>query len=117
MNKEHKTPEQRVNDALMASLPDIVESLKKEVKESITWQVKNDIAKHVSETVLTWYKDNMLEEIKDVLLSEKEGFISLVPPYVKSITETLQEEMLKDLKKRLENSWERSKILEAIFKG
>jgi hypothetical protein len=110
------TPEQRVQDALMASLPDIVESLKKEVKDSITWKVKSDLAKHVSETVTVWFKENMLEEIKSVLLEEKEGLISTIPEFSEKLSEELMKSMLDNMREKLSQSWERNKILEVLFK-
>ena len=111
-----KTPEQRVQEALLASLPDIVESLKKEVKESITWQVKNDIAKHVSESVTEWFKDNMLEEIKTVLFAEKEGLMATIPLFAEKITEEFTNNLMSHMKKKFESSYERSRILETLFK-
>ena len=109
------TPEERVNKALMDSLPDIVESLKKEVKESISWQVKNDVAKHVSQTVTEWYQENMLEEIKHILLEEKEGLMSMVPVFTNAVCDELLKALLDSLKKKFEQSWERQKILKSLF--
>lgn len=111
-----KTPEQRVQEALLASLPDIVESLKKEVKESITWQVKNDVAKNVSASVTEWFKDNMLEEIKTVLFAEKEGLMKTIPLFAEKINEEVANSLIIHMKKKFECSYDRSKILEVLFK-
>lgn len=98
------------------ALPSVLEGLKQEIKGTIDWNVKNDAAKLVSEHVSTFLKEEILPEITRQLLESKDGLITLGTSLGPALVEAMTAALLEEFKKKLQNSWERSKIFEAMFK-
>lgn len=114
MNEQ--TMKDQVEAALQASLPSIVEGLKKEITQTVSWEVKNQVTKQVVETVKDWVQVEIIPEIHRILTEEKEGLITLAPSIGKEIITSLSVSLQETLTKKLEQSWERQKIFEALFK-
>jgi hypothetical protein len=101
---------------LKDSLPSMIEGFKAEIKASINWEVKNKTAELVSAHVQQWVKDNLVPEITAALVESKEGLVSLGVSLSPQIVEILTASLIASLKEKMEKSWERSKIFEAMFK-
>lgn len=114
MNEQ--TTKDQVEAALQAALPSIVEGLKKEITQTVSWEVKNSVTKQVVDTVTSWVQAEIVPEIHRILTEEKEGLISLAPTIGKEVVTQLSTALQEQLTKKLEQSWDRQKIFEALFK-
>jgi hypothetical protein len=109
------TPEQ-MNDLLEQAKPSIIEGLKQQVFSSFNYTMKEEAAKVIRDHVTVWVKDNIIPEITKQLVESKDGLIKTGLTLAQSLCDLLMESMVKELGKKLQNSWERTKILEAMFK-
>jgi len=107
---------EQVEVALQAAFPSIVEGLKKELTQTVSWEVKNSVAKQVVETVTAWVQAEIVPEIHRILTEEKAGLIAIAPTLGESIVKQLTVALQEELTKKLEHSWERKMIFEALFK-
>lgn len=114
MNEQ--TMKEQVEEALQAALPSIVEGLKKELQQTISWQVKDAVTKQVVGIVTDWVQTEIVPEIHSQLTEQKEGLVALAPKLGEAITAQLSEALSLSVKEKLERSWERQKIFEALFK-
>lgn len=114
MNEQ--TMKDQVETALQAALPSIVEGLKKELTQTVSWEVKNQVTRQVVETVTSWVQVEIVPEIHRILTEEKEGLIALAPNIGQEVVNSLSVALQETFTKKLEHSWERQKIFEALFK-
>ena len=108
--------EEMLQEALKSTLPSVLEGLKQSFKERAIRDAENKMSQVISETVATFMKEEIVPEIQRSLIESKEGLIATVPLFAGEITTLLAEAMTKELKKKLETSWDRQKIFEAMFK-
>lgn len=107
--------EEMLQEALKSTLPSVLEGLKQSFKERAIGEAENRISQVIAETVTTFMKEEIVPEIQKALIESKEGLINTVPLFTGEITTLLAEAMTKELKKKLETSWDRQKIFEAMF--
>lgn len=110
------TPEQ-INEMLEAAKPSIIEGFKKEIQQSISWEVKNKVATIVAEETTKWVKENIIPELVKQLTESKEGILSVGVKLAPAMVEELTRGLLASFKEKMEKSWDRNKIFEAIFKS
>ena len=103
-------------ELIQLALPSVLEGLKKELTQTIDWQIKQDATKVVSDHITNWIKENVLPEVSKQLVESKEGLIALGATIGPGVVEAVSAAYLESLKKKLENSWERTKIFESLFK-
>ena len=108
---------EQINEILEAAKPSIIEGFKQEIKSSISWNVKNEAAKIVSEETAKWVKEHIVPEIIKQLIESKEGLIAVSGKLAPLMVEGLVSAMANEFKKKMENSWDRTKVFEAIFKS
>lgn len=107
---------EQINEMLEAAKPSIIEGFKKEIKDGISWEVKNAAMQIVSTETQKWIKENIIPEIVKELIESKQGLISIGVKLAPKLVDALVVEMTKAFTSKLENSWERNKIFESIFK-
>lgn len=110
------TNEQKVQAALDAAIPDIVETLKQELIRGITYEIRNKIQSQIAGTVEEWYKTSMVDEVKTALVDSKLGILGGVVPFAEELQKALLRSMIDVLTKNLTQSYSRTRILEALFK-
>lgn len=108
---------EQISEMLEAAKPSIIEGFKQEIKQSITWEVKQKAASMVAEETAKWVKENIIPEIVKELVESKEGLIGVGAKLAPAMVEGLVASMTEAFKKKMEQSWERKKIFEAIFKS
>lgn len=108
------TPEQ-INDLLEAAKPSIIEGLKNDIKQHITWEMKESAGKIVREHVSKWVNENIIPEITSQLVESKEGLIALGAKLTPVLLDSLTESFADAIKKKMENSWERKKVFDALL--
>lgn len=107
--------QEQIQQAVSDAMPDVLAGLKKEIQESAVMQAKNAVHAAVTTAVSDWITKEFVPEIKETLMREKDGLLAVVPEIGAGIAEQLQASLLDSLKKKLENTWERKKIFEAII--
>jgi uncharacterized membrane-anchored protein YjiN (DUF445 family) len=107
--------QEQVNELLESAKPSIIEGLKRDISNSVTYTMKENAGQVIREHVTEWIKNNVIPEITKQLIEGKEGLIKAGFLLAESTCNMLMESMVKDLGKRLQNDWERKKILEAMF--
>lgn len=110
-----KFTEEQISKMLEEATPSIVEGFKKELTDSISWDVRNTAAELVKRKTTEWVEENIFPEIEKQLIESKDGLISLAGSFGPEIVEMVTASLILQLKERLEKSWERSKILKAMF--
>ncbi len=108
--------EEMLQETLKSTLPSVLEGLKQSFRERTIRDAENKMSQIIAETVSTFMKEQIIPEIQLALIESKNGLISTVPIFAEEVTKLIADAMIKDLKKHLENSWERQKIFEAMFK-
>lgn len=108
---------EQINEMLEAAKPSIIEGFKQEIKSSISWEVKNKAAEIVADETAKWVKENIVPEIVKQLVESKEGLISVSVKLAPMMVESLVTAMADEFKNKMQNSWDRTKIFEAIFKS
>ena len=108
--------EEDVKKMLDAAKPAIIESFKKEITESATYDIRNKVREEITTAVVAWVKGNEIPEIALRLAEEREGLISLGTAIAEPVCDALSKELVALLKKKLENSYDRGRIFEALFK-
>lgn len=99
------------------ALPSVLEGLKSEIKGTIEWQVKDQAAKLVAEHVTAYIKDSVLPELTIQLIESRDGLMQIAAQLAPRVTSALVEALMGELKAKLERSWDRAKIFEAMFKS
>lgn len=106
---------EQIDGMLQQALPSVVEGFKKELTQSITWQLKESAAKQVSEHVTKWVSSEVLPEVTKLLVESKDGLLSMGPLLGQSIVEAMAKSLTETLSTKLQSSWERKKVFEAMF--
>ncbi len=107
--------QQMMDELLEAAKPSIIEGLKKELSQSISWEAKQTMQKQVVEHVSAWVQENVLPEITAQLVESREGIISVGPEMARLLVEQLAQGFADTIAKKMESSWERKKIFEALI--
>jgi hypothetical protein len=110
------TNEQKVQVALDAAIPTIVENLKRELIQNISWQVKNDVQKQVTEVVSAWFAENMVQEILTILVDSKLGLLGSIIPFAEQLSQSVTDGLMQSVTANLATTYKRDKIMEALFK-
>jgi len=108
--------ELNVEQMLAESLPSMIEGFKAEIKAQISWDVKDKTSSMVSAHVEAWVKEHLLPEITAALVESKDGLVSIGVSLAPEVASALTSSLLAELKEKLEQSWTRGKIFEAMFK-
>ena len=108
--------QEQIEKAVQDSLPDVLLGLKQSLSEKALYEAREVVAKIVREEVTEWVKAEIVPAIKLALVESKDGLIATAPVLAAGITKALTTAMLADLKEKLGQSWNRGKIMEAMFK-
>ena len=107
--------QEQIEQAVQDSLPSILRGLKEQLEEKAIQEAGQVVSGIVRGVVQEWVKEQIIPVLTATLVEHKEGIIAVAPKLASMTTELLVEAMIVDLKKSLENSWDRRKILKAMF--
>ena len=104
-----------INQAISDAVPDVIAGLRKEILETALYHARNSVQAEVTKAVSEWVAAELVPEIRATLAAEKDGLIAIAPEIAAGITAELNKALLANIKEKLEKSWERKKIFEALF--
>ena len=105
----------QINQAVSDALPDVLSGLRKEISETALYHARNSVHAAVTKAVGEWVEAELVPAIRATLAAEKDGLVAVAPEVAVGITAELNKALLANLKEKLEKSWERKKIFEALL--
>lgn len=107
--------QEQINEAVSGAMPDILAGLRKEIAETAIYQAKQTANAAVSKAVSDWVVENLVPEILKTLTDNKDGLLAMAPTLAHNMTTAMSVAFLDSITKKLETSWERKKIFEALL--
>ncbi len=107
--------QKEIDEILEKAKPSIIEGLRKEVVSAAIQNFKYSFESEIANHITKWIKEEILPEITKKLVEGKEGLISAGVKIVPSIVTAITESVTDSIKKKMEDSWDRKKILTALF--
>lgn len=107
--------EEEIKELLEAAKPQIVESFKQRVLESADYELRTAVIEEVKSHVIEWVKAEVLPEVQKELVESKDSFISLGVKVAPAMMDELTKAMTTELADKLNDSWKRRKIFEALL--
>lgn len=92
-------------------IDEIVRGLKDDCKQNLGWAIKDQIKAAAEEA----FEQHLKEEVKNILLDNKELLIAELHKAMLGILANIGSALEVAAAEKLKNSWERNKILKAIF--
>ncbi|AGZ32681.1 hypothetical protein [Burkholderia pseudomallei] len=105
----------QINQAVSEAMPDILVGLKREISENAISTAKLAAWSAVQTAVTKWINENLVPDIIEVLAESKDGLIASAPLLAQSINAAMLEAFTDTVKKKLETSWERKRLFEALL--
>lgn len=105
----------QINQAVSDAMPDVLAGLRKEISETALYHARNSAQAAITKAVGEWVEAELVPAIRATLAAEKDGLISIAPEIAAGITAELNKALLATIKEKLEKSWERKKIFEALL--
>ena len=105
----------QINQAISDAVPDVLAGLRKEISETALHHARNSVQAAVTKAVGEWVEAELVPAIRTTLAAEKDGLIAIAPEIAAGITAELNRALLATIKEKLEKSWERKKIFEALL--
>ena len=109
------TPEQ-ITSILDEAKPDIIKGLRDETVRQAHWEMNPVVSKLIQDEVVSFMTAEIIPVLKAQLAESKDGLISLAIVTANSITEELAKSMVDGVKKKMESSYSRQHVFEALFK-
>lgn len=107
--------QEMIDQAISDSVPNVLRGLREEIQEQSLRAAKEVVYSNVRTAVDEWVKANVVPDIIGHLTEHKEGIVSISGALAPQIVEALTTSIADSLKKKLENSWERKKVFEALL--
>lgn len=107
--------QEQIQAAIAEAMPDVLSGLRKQVAEQALRQAKDAAAIEVQNAVVEWVKAELLPEVQLTLAQNKAALVSIAPSIASGIAESLSVALMETIKKKLESSWERKKIFDALI--
>lgn len=107
--------QEQINQAVSDAMPDVLAGLRREISESAITYARQAVQAAVAKAVGEWVEKELIPEIRNTLAAEKDGFIAMAPEMASGITAELNKALLATIKEKLEKSWERKRIFEALI--
>lgn len=108
--------QEQVQSILKEATPSIVAGLREEVVRQAKWEMNPIISQMIQKEVSEFMTTEIIPIVRQQLVEGKAGLITIAIDSANAITESLAKAMAATLQKKLESSYDRTKILEALFK-
>lgn len=96
-------------------LPNVLAGLRREIQETALYQAKQIAKREVAAAVEAYMKAEIVPAVHAALVQEKDGLVAFAPALAKAMSDALCESLHAAFVKKLENSWDRKKLFEAIL--
>ncbi|MEN4917538.1 hypothetical protein ABE485_02615 [Achromobacter spanius] len=103
--------QQAVNDAM----PDVLRGLRREIEDRLVREAIQTASMAVQSQVNEWVKTNLVPEVLTSLSQSKDGLIAAAPVMAATMVQALNSSLQQTITKKLESSYERKKIFEALI--
>ena len=107
--------QEQIESLFNEARPSVLEGLKREMSVQISHEARSEAAKVVRTHVEAWVKANVIPELTLQLIEGKDGLVKAGKLLADAVCDELVKSCVKDLAKKLEQSWERKNIMEAMF--
>lgn len=107
--------EEQIQQVASEALPNVLAGLRREIQENALYHAKETAKKAVSDAVQEFITKEIVPEVHAALIESKDGIIAIAPALAKEMGEMLASALAASLAKKLETSWDRKKIFEAII--
>lgn len=107
--------QEQINESVQDAMPDILAGLRKEIGETAIYHAKLTAQDAVQKAVSGWIVDNLVPEILRTLVESKDSLVALAPMFAQSMAAEMQKSFAETISKKLETSWDRKKIFEALL--
>ena len=107
--------QEQIQSAVADAMPDVLAGLRKQVAEQALLQAQRAAADEVQKAVVEWVRVELIPEVHLTLAQNKSSLVSIAPTIASHIGEALSVALMENIKKKLESSWERKKIFEALL--
>lgn len=106
---------EQIEQAVSDALPNVLNGLRREIQETALAQARQTALNFISKAVQDWCQQNLIPSVHATLAESKDGLIAMGPLLAEKTSALLVESITKDLSEKLSKSWERKKIMEALF--
>lgn len=110
-----KLSREQMDEILDEVRPSVLQGVKDDFQRMVHQEILSGARTEISAMVKEWVKENILPEVEKELVESKEGLVSVGKKMAQEIVVEFAKKMTEDVKKRLENEWDRRKILGALF--
>lgn len=107
--------QEQINQAVSDVVPDVLRGLREEIKERALFAAKEAAITEVNKAVVEWVKSELIPDVHTALAESKDGLVSFAPKLAGEVTSALSSALMDALRKKLENSWERKRVFEALI--
>lgn len=106
---------EQIQQAVQSALPDVLAGLREQIKEQALYAARDTVLNEVRNAVSTWVKENLVPEIQATLVESKDGLVAIAPQMAASLNQVLCDAFVDSVKKKMESSWDRRKVFEALL--
>ncbi|GAA4321994.1 hypothetical protein GCM10023144_01620 [Pigmentiphaga soli] len=106
---------EQIDRAVQDAMPDVLAGLRKEIAEQAVYQAKVAVHASVQKAVTDWINENLVPDIMATLTESKAGILSAVPSIAQGIAKALGESLVASVTEKMERSYERRKIFDALL--
>lgn len=96
-------------------MPDVLRGLRREIEDRLVREAIHTASVAVNTQVTEWVKENLIPEVLMALTESKDGLITAAPVMAQTMVQALNASLQETITKKLESSWERKKIFEALI--
>lgn len=108
--------EQQISEMVKDSIPDIKAAIKIDIAEAIIKESRYAVSSQVSKIVAEWAEKELAPEVTRILIESKDGFIKAIGDFANQLNDELVKTLLGEAKKNLTQSYNRTKIIDALLK-
>ncbi len=108
--------EDQIQTLIKNALPEMQKQVLEETKRSLAWAVSNELSKETQTAVSQFIKDEIAPEMQNYLQKHKAAILEGVLSALDGIIKEVSTAILAKAKANLAQSYQRDRIVEAIFK-
>ncbi|WP_116521028.1 hypothetical protein [Achromobacter insuavis] len=107
--------QEQIQQAVSDAMPDVLRGLRREIEDRLVREAIQTASMSVTAQVNEWVKENLVPEVLKALTESKDGLIAAAPVMAETMVQALNVSLQETITKKLESSWERKKIFEALI--
>lgn len=107
--------QEKIQQAVSDAMPDVLRGLRREIEDRLVREAIQTASLAVQSQVNEWVKTNLVPEVLASLSQSKDGLIAAAPVMAATMVQALNSSLQQTITKKLESSYERKKIFEALI--